>query len=32
MANRVRFSKMKTMGKRAVKLNIPAGVMQRDFT
>ena len=31
-ANRVRFSKMKTMGKKAVKLHIPAGVMQRDFT
>ncbi len=31
-ADRVRFSKMKTMGKTAVKLNIPAGVMQRDFT
>jgi hypothetical protein len=31
-ADRVRFSKMKTMGQKAFKLNIPAGVMQRDFT
>ena len=29
---RIRYTKMKTMGKNAVKLDIPAGVMQRDFT
>ena len=30
--DRIRYTKMKTMGKNAVKLNIPAGVMHRDFT
>ena len=30
--DRIRYTKMKTMGKKAVKLNIPAGVMHRDFT
>ena len=31
-SDRIRFVKMKTMGKKAVKLNIPAGVMQKDFS
>ena len=31
-AKRVRFLKMKTMGKKAIDLNIPGGVMSRDFT
>jgi len=30
--DRIRFMKMKTMRKKAVKLNIPDGVQQRDFT
>ena len=30
--DRIRFMKMKTMRKTAVKLNIPDGVQQRDFT
>ena len=31
-ARRIRYTSMKTMGKKAVDLNIPAGVMSRDFT
>ena len=31
-ASRIRYSKMKTMGKKAIDLNIPGGVMSRDFT
>jgi hypothetical protein len=31
-ANRIRFTKMRTMGKKAIDLNIPGGVMSRDFT
>jgi len=30
--DRIRYTKMKTMGKKAVRLNIPAGVMHKDFT
>ena len=30
--DRIRFMKMRTMRKKAVKLNIPDGVQQRDFT
>ena len=30
--DRIRYVKMKTMGKKAVKLNIPAGVMQKDLS
>ena len=31
-ARRIRYTSMKTMGKKAVDLNIPAGVLSRDFT
>ena len=31
-SDRIRYVKMKTMGKKAVKLNIPAGVKQKDFS
>ena len=31
-AERVRFVKMRTMGRKAVKLNIPGGVLQKDFS
>ena len=31
-ADRIRFTKMRTMGRKAVKLNIPGGVLQKDFT
>ncbi len=31
-AKRVRYMKMKTMGNKAIDLNIPGGVMSRDFT
>ncbi len=30
--DRIRFLKMKTMRKKAVKLNIPDGVQERDFS
>ena len=30
--DRIRFTRMRTMGKKAVDLNIPGGVMSRDFT
>ncbi len=31
-ADRIRYVKMRTMGRKAVKLNIPEGVLQKDFT
>jgi hypothetical protein len=31
-SDRIRYVKMKTMGKKVVKLNIPAGVLQKDFS
>ena len=30
--DRIRYVKMRTMGKKAIKLNIPAGVLQKDFS
>jgi hypothetical protein len=30
--DRIRFTRMRTMGKKAVDLNMPGGVMSRDFT
>jgi hypothetical protein len=30
--NRIRYTKMRTMGTKAIDLNIPGGVMSRDFT
>jgi hypothetical protein len=29
--DQIRYTKMKTMGEKAVRINIPAGVMQKDF-
>lgn len=31
-AERVRYVRMRTMGRKAVKLNIPGGVLQKDFS
>ena len=31
-SDRIRYVKMRTMGKKAIKLNIPAGVLQKDFS
>ncbi len=30
--DRIRYTKMRTMGKKAIDLNIPGGVMNRDFS
>jgi hypothetical protein len=30
--DRIRYTRMRTMGKKAIDLNIPGGVMSRDFT